>query len=165
MLLIAVIAVATWTVNKAKQQGIAVAALGKMGCSVGYDVSNGGSPTLLGWLRKLLGEEVAWNATSVSCGGKSSHVTDEGLVQLQGLTQLYSLDLADTQVTDAGLVHLRGLTQLHSLYLDGTRVTDAGLVHLRGLTRLRILYLVGTQTTDVGVQELQKALPDCQINP
>jgi internalin A len=51
------------------------------------------------------------------------------------------LGLIDTNVTDSGLKELAGLRNLHSLYLFGTKVTDAGL------------------------KELQKALPDCEINP
>jgi len=45
----------------------------------------------------------------------------------------------------------------------GTEVTDAHVVHLKGLTSLQSLYLGNTQVTDAGVNELQKALPNCQI--
>ena len=68
------------------------------------------------------------------------------------------------QVTDAGLVHLRGLTRLQILTLNKTQLTDAGLQHLSGLTNLLRLDLTGTQVTDAGVAELQKALPEVQIN-
>ncbi len=94
---------------------------------------------------------------------RSTQASDAGLVYLKGLTSLQMLWLFRTQVTDAGLLHLKGLTSLEELLLSNTQVTDAGLVHLEGLTSLTHLALGGTQVTDAGVQDLQKALPNCQI--
>ncbi len=90
-------------------------------------------------------------------------VTDAGLKELAGLTQLQSLDFRETQVTDAGLKELAGLKQLRMLNLGVTQVTDAGLKELAGLKQLRMLNLSGSKVTDAGVQELQKALPQVQI--
>jgi len=45
-----------------------------------------------------------------------------------------------------------------------TQITDAGLVHLKDLTNLQDLELEGAKLTDSGVAELQKALPNCEIN-
>ncbi|MDP7033186.1 MAG: leucine-rich repeat domain-containing protein [Planctomycetota bacterium] len=91
-------------------------------------------------------------------------ITDAGLVHLKEFTRLKSLQFVNAeQVTDAGLVHLKGLTNLEELYLWNTKVTDAGLVHLKGLTKLKMLWLRGNKVTDAGVQELQKALPNCEI--
>ena len=53
--------------------------------------------------------------------------------------------------------------QLEELFLDSTQITDAGLEHLRGLTQLRTVDLRNTQVTDKGVNELKKALPNCEI--
>ena len=50
-----------------------------------------------------------------------------------------------TQVTDAGLKELAGLTELQLLDLEGTQVTDAGLKELAGLKKLQGLYLYSTQ--------------------
>ena len=86
-----------------------------------------------------------------------------GLEQLNGLTDLQTLDLAGTEVTDAGLTHLKGLTQLVSLDLSGTNITDAGLMNLKGLTRLVTLDLSGTNITDAGARKLDRALPECEI--
>ena len=153
-LLIVVIAVSLgWTIYKVRQQGIAVAALKTMGCSVGYDDPQNNSPTILERLRKLLGEDEPRSVTSV-IGGRSQ-ITDAGLVHLRGLTRLGVLDLTGTPVTDAGLLHLRGLTQLVYLTLERTQVTDAGLEHFRRLTQLRVLNLTGTQVTDAGLVHLQ----------
>jgi Leucine-rich repeat (LRR) protein len=38
------------------------------------------------------------------------------------------------------------------------------MVHLKGLTSLRVLALTGTQVTETGVNELKKALPNCQVS-
>jgi hypothetical protein len=74
------------------------------------------------------------------------------------------LDLGATQVSDAGLENLKGLTQLQSLDLGGTRVTDAGLNDLKRLTQLKNLFLWRTTVTNEGVKRLQKALPNCIIH-
>ena len=44
---------------------------------------------------------------------------------------LIEVNLEHTGVTDAGLVHLEGLAQLQSLYLRNTNVTDPGIEKLR----------------------------------
>ena len=94
-----------------------------------------------------------------------AHVTDAGLEHLRGLAKLQWLHLDDTQVTDAGLEHVERLTDLHTLLLSDTQVTDAGLEHLKRLTSLRYLYLHSTDVTDEGVEKLQQALPNCKIHP
>ena len=67
-------------------------------------------------------------------------------------------------MTDAGLKELAGLTQLQALLLSGkTQVTDAGLKELAGLTRLQTLDLTDTQVTGAGLKKLQQALPKCNI--
>ena len=91
-------------------------------------------------------------------------VTDAGLEHVKGLTSLQSLFLKDTHVTDVGLEHLKNLTSLQGLYLEDTEVTDAGLEHLKDLTSLQELFLYNTQVTDAGVAELQKSLPNCDID-
>jgi len=126
-----------WAIHKAREQGIAVAALEKMGCGFSYDDPQK-PPTALERLRKLLGEV------------ESSSV--------------FGLHCKRSQLTDVGLTHLAGLTHLKYQDLHGTQVTDAGLVHLQGLTQLRHLRLEHTQVTGVGVRRLQTALPKCTIN-
>lgn len=152
LLLIAVVAVSLgWLIHKARQEGIAVAALKEMGCDVTYGNNNAhqGSPTVLERLRKLLGESESRNVTKVI--GSKSQITDAGMVHVQGLTQLQTLWLNDTQVADAGLAHLVGLTQLQYLWLNDTQITDAGLVNLRGLTQLHSLVLSYAKVTDTGL--------------
>ena len=112
-------------------------------------------------------------------------ITDAGLVHLKWNMNLNALDLNNTKITDAGLVHLKRImyqyharcgndlqngkwmwmerVNLKSLDLSRTQVTDAGLEHLKGLTKLVSLTLLNTKVTSAGVQDLQKALPNCEI--
>jgi hypothetical protein len=66
-------------------------------------------------------------------------------------------------VTDSGLKELAGLTNLQDLMLNTTLVTDAGLKELAGLKNLRSLDLRNTTVTAAGVAALQKDLPACKI--
>lgn len=118
------------------------------------------APTGPGWLRKMLGDDFFSAVVSVGI----TQMTDAGVENLKGLTNLEALNLMSTSVTDVGLEHLKGLTKLQVLILQNTQVTDAGLEHLKGLTNLQTLVLSGTQVTDAGVKGLQKALPKCRID-
>jgi hypothetical protein len=114
---------------------------------------------------------------------RKSNISDAGLANLQGLTQLQKLSLYDnngisdaglanlknakglqeldlgiTPIGDAGLEHLADLTKLQFLNLDKTKVTSAGLVHLKGLTQLNDLRLDDTAVDDAGLEHL-KGLP------
>ncbi len=92
-----------------------------------------------------------------------TQLTDAGLEHLRGMTQLQELVLDDTRVTDAGLTRLKTLTRLESLSLVGTPITDAGLKHLTGASALESLFLMHTKVTADGVEDLQEALPICQL--
>jgi mono/diheme cytochrome c family protein len=94
----------------------------------------------------------------------NSKVTDAGLAQLGGLTNLRKLHLEKTGITDAGLAHLKGLANLEYLNLYGTQVTDAGLANLEGLKNLRSLYVWQSKVTDGGVDKLKKAIPEARID-
>jgi uncharacterized protein YjbI with pentapeptide repeats len=140
----------------------AVGAIKELGGQVFFDEKNPGKP--------LVGVDLS-----------QSKVTDAGLVDLMGMTNLQRLDLRETKVTDAGLVHLKGLTSLQLLNLSDTKVTDAkvtdakvtdakvtdakvtdakvtdaGLEHLKRLTSLHTLYLNGTEVTDTGLDDLKR---------
>jgi hypothetical protein len=68
-------------------------------------------------------------------------ITDAGLQNLKGLTNLRQLTIGHTGITDSGLQDLEGLNKLEELYLFEPKVTDSGLMHLIGLTNLRRLVL------------------------
>ena len=71
---------------------------------------------------------------------------------------LEGLSLGGTQVSD--VTPLAGLTSLQWLVLNGT-VTD--VTPLARLTSLEVLILNGTQVSEAAVEQLQKALPQCEI--
>ena len=127
--------------NAAKRRK-AIAEIIKLGGEVAYyDASKpnsfGEPPRWYSWLRKLHGDEHLGNAVGV--------------------------DFSEVSDTDAELVHLKGLTKLEVLWLNNTHITDAGLVHLKGLTKLEGLGLDHTQVTDEAMENLQQALPNCDI--
>lgn len=90
-------------------------------------------------------------------------LTDVGVTELAPLTNLEWLNLDNTQLSDAGLDHLSGMNKLTFLHLGSTYVTDDGLSKLAGLKSLKDLKLTRTAVTEEGVAELQKSLPDTEI--
>lgn len=97
---------------------------------------------------------------------KLSHTQagDQTLAEVAKFKHLNRLHLEFTNVTDAGLKNLKNLPYLESLNLYGTQITDAGLKQLASLKSLKTLYLWQTKVTAQGAAELQKALPDTEIN-
>jgi hypothetical protein len=71
--------------------------------------------------------------------GRTLAVDDDALTVLYGFRQLRSLDLRDTQVSDRAVRYISALRHLEALDIRGTQITDSGL------------------------QELQRALPRCEI--
>jgi len=95
---------------------------------------------------------------------RGTQLTNVGLMHLKGLENLEELFLDNTKVSDAGLPHLIGLSKLRWLSLCDTPVSDAGLVHVKELTNLERLFVTDTRVTNRGVNELRRALPNCQID-
>jgi YHS domain-containing protein len=91
-------------------------------------------------------------------------ITDSGLANIAGLSDLTALHLEKTAITDAGLAHLKGLAKLEYLNLYSTGVTDAGLANLNGLKGLKKLYLWQTKVTDGGVAAMKKDVPAVIVN-
>ena len=94
----------------------------------------------------------------------STSVTDQGLSHLEGLPNLTRLNLKRTKITDVGLKHLGNLKNLTYLNLYATEISDTGLLHLKNLSKLKKLYLWQTKVTKAGVADLQKALPQLDVN-
>ncbi|GMV88913.1 MAG: hypothetical protein AMXMBFR81_18440 [Chthonomonas sp.] len=78
---------------------------------------------------------------------------------LAGLVALRALSLHGTQVSDVS--PLSGLTALEWLDLEDTPILDVR--PLSGLKALRSLWLRGTQVSPEAVEELRRALPECDI--
>jgi Leucine-rich repeat (LRR) protein len=102
--------------------------------------------------------------TNLRMLGLGSQISDAGVAHLRGLMRLEILMLSSSQVTDAGLQNLQRLKELKSLYLTNTQITDAGLAYLQELSQLQLLDLNNTKVTDAGVAKLQAALPNCRIS-
>ncbi len=114
-------------------------------------------------------------------------ITDAGLVNLKGLTNLRRLVLPK-QITDAGVVHLVGMklavlripqqakTDLglkhylaaieppNALDLPRWQITDAGLVYIKRLTNLETLSLRKTKVTDAGLVHLKSLINLTRLN-
>ncbi|QDU47178.1 Leucine Rich repeats (2 copies) [Symmachiella dynata] len=92
-----------------------------------------------------------------------TRVTDDGLVHLKNLPRLESLMLLGLPITDNGLKHLSDLKQLKTLSLLETKVTDAGLPYLLTLDNLEDLDLSETAVTLDGVRQLQVLHNLCRL--
>jgi len=77
--------------------------------------------------------------------------TDRVMGLIGELEQLSELDLSGSQVTDAGLAEIAGLSELKILGLPPA-ATDVGLAKLRGITGLEELYVGQTQITGAGFE-------------
>jgi Leucine-rich repeat (LRR) protein len=85
---------------------------------------------------------------------QSSKLTDVGMVELGKLAQLEDLTVGNgaytAEITNTGLAQLKGLSNLRSLTLEGTRITDSGMSVLRAFGKLRH---VGLTLIDGGLSE------------
>src|SRR5947208_3109030 len=75
-------------------------------------------------------------------------VTDEGLKHLRDMKSLTGLRLDRTFVTDRGMKDLTGLSNLVVLGLSDNKVGDVGIQHLRPLVQLTSLDLGGSLVSD-----------------
>ena len=92
-------------------------------------------------------------------------LADAHLVHVAQITSLVILSIDRTNITGAGLAHLTKLKSLQQLYVNEKAALE-GIEHLRQLPSLNYL---GIESKDPDhpnksiVEQLQKALPDCQI--
>lgn len=82
-----------------------------------------------------------------------SEVTDDGLINLRGCSQLGSLLAFDTAITDQGLANLtdegrQPLEHLVSLFIARTRISDTGLQYLAGSKDLLYLDIQSIPVSD-----------------
>ena len=91
-------------------------------------------------------------------------ISDEGLKNLEHMTELSYLPLSHTKVTDAGLEYLLRFQKLETLELDGTKISDAGLMHLAKFPALANLSVFDTPVTLEAIERLQNVLPNCSIH-
>jgi hypothetical protein len=93
---------------------------------------------------------------------RKTRATDNDLEGIRQFPRLDRLALPPA-ITDAGLRHLEGLPNLTSLDLQNTQVTDQGLEVLKTMPKLAQLYVHGSKVTPEGEQTLQGALPQLTI--
>lgn len=87
-------------------------------------------------------------------GKPQNRITDAGLQEIRGLTELIRIQLGGTDVTDEGLKCLSGMRRLRCIYLEGTRITGTGFDQLRSLKDLVVLELNGCPISSDGYAEL-----------
>ncbi|MCG8586343.1 MAG: hypothetical protein MI757_16670 [Pirellulales bacterium] len=87
---------------------------------------------------------------------RNPSLTDAGMRNLRGLTNVTDLDLRDTKITDVGLKNLKGMKSIERVFLTSTETTDAGLTHLKRLKSLREIALDGTKVTEEGLAYLSE---------
>lgn len=84
---------------------------------------------------------------------------------LEGLTALKQLDLSQSKltVTSSVIEELLPLSGLQHLSLNNLKFEPFTALELGGLKELRVLSLIGVEIPDADLQQLQKALPTCEI--
>jgi hypothetical protein len=187
MLLVVLVAVLLgWRIDKARRQARAVAVVQGLKGSLVFDYDmnaqgryapNSRPPRGPEWLHGFLGPEYFRTLETLWIHHST---TDSDYTFLQGLTELRTLHLRQTNITNDGLSCLRsmphiwgldlmssplvgdgsaryiaGLTGLKELYLNGTQFTDLGLTCVRGKKKLRTLFLQELRLTGVGLAHLQ----------
>jgi hypothetical protein len=92
-------------------------------------------------------------------------ITNRGLGSVNALPNLRRLYIHNcSSVDDDSMACLAGIGTLEELEIGNAHVTDAGLRQLKGMSRLRRLSFDRTDVTEAGIADLQRALPNCQID-
>lgn len=96
------------------------------------------------------------NLSSDTVGpGRIDDIDDDGLKNLQGLSQLRELSLNGAeQISDTGLAHLSAVTTLRVLDLQRTKITDDSLEWIGRQRHLQRLSIHETAITDAGISHL-----------
>jgi thiol-disulfide isomerase/thioredoxin len=82
---------------------------------------------------------------------------------LKQIKLITCLHLQHTSVTDAGLEQLKGMSNIFSINLEGTSISDRGLDSLKTIRSLNYVILTGTRVTDDGSLALRRALPGLRV--
>jgi Leucine-rich repeat (LRR) protein len=82
-------------------------------------------------------------------------ITDEGMSAVKTWKQLKRIDLRATKITDTTLGYLGGLPNLESVDVGFAQVTDNGIELLTTLPKLKHLMMGGNKLTDTGLQALR----------
>ena len=135
---------------------LALSAIAWAGCSASPEQTAKNS------IEQLGGKTRSDNGHVVKIDLRKSRATDNDLASVRQFASLDRLTLPPS-ITDAGLRQLEGLPNLTSLDLQNTQVTDQGLVVLKTMPKLAQVYLHGSKVTPEGEKALQAALPQLTI--
>ena len=91
-------------------------------------------------------------------------ITDEGLKELSGFTNLRRLFIDNTSISDQGIESISGNNDLTYLNLVGTGLTDQGIQYLNQLKQLEEVFLFRTKVSDKGILQLQQSNPSLRID-
>ena len=98
----------------------------------------------------------------ISVNLRKSRATDNDLAGLTQFPQLGRVVLAPG-ITDMGLRHLEGMANLTSVDLQDTQITDEGLASLKTIPKLKQIYIHGSKVTPEGDRALKAQLPQLAI--
>ncbi len=99
----------------------------------------------------------------VNLEGRKS-VTDDGLANVEGVTECHSINLDGTNITSQGLTHLSGLPALNHLGLKGCRQIDNSVADvLKRFRSLKSIELSDTAVTAAGAAKIRAVLPNCIV--
>ena len=90
-------------------------------------------------------------------------INDDALFDIGKMVNLRNLYLPKTCVTGEGLVYLQKLDQLESINLSNSELSNPGVLNLVHLPEVKTVYVWGSQTDTLMLQSLRKHLPDMKI--
>ncbi len=85
---------------------------------------------------------------------RSSAFTDDDMAKLKSVTELRSLDVADTSVGDSGIGVVRFFKDLETLAVSNQQISDACVGEIKKLTNLTMVGLRNSRVTDEGLAML-----------
>jgi hypothetical protein len=91
-------------------------------------------------------------------------LTEKAIRHLAEYPSLNQLDLTKIPATEESLMRLAELKQLWGLILDGTKTTDRVLAELQKMLNLNKLTINNTPATEAGVKAFKAAKPNCQVD-
>lgn len=171
-------------VERVRRQKLSVAVWSGLGAQISYRheltrAKNGTlyfdsrmSPPAPAAARHLLGDEHFQTPIRLRLV-TSQQVSAEDFAALGGLPELETLEIyARIQLTDETARQLRRCGRLERLVLanidgesDAAGISAAFLENLAAMTSLRELFLLDGAFSDAEIDELRRALPECQIVP
>ena len=104
---------------------------------------------------KALGKPVIGITLATAQGARWKEVTDAVCPEIAKFKSLQTLDLGVTQVTDAGMAQLQGLSNLKSLSLP-VSATDKSMAVVGRFSNLETLHISQNRITEKGIAELKQ---------